>query len=365
MSARLVCLVCLAGALSLLGFCELPQGRGCAVVSDSKASIRISQESALLVWDEKAKREHFIRRASFETDLPYFGFLVPTPTQPDLGEVSDTVFTQLEDWTKPEVKTEIVYRDFDLLPEMHKSTSVVGLATPSAVQVIDHQQVAGFDAVVLKASDAEKLRQWLEQHGYDARPALRQWLDYYVKKEWYITAFQLAKKEKKSKGLSTQAVRMSFQTEQPFYPYHEPRDPSAAAEGEVRGRSLRVFVVSKARMQGEKEDSPWPGRAAWAGQLDDEKRTTLDRSLQLGEQQIPAGSWLTVFDDASSPRPGTADVYFSTAAEQTELRRPPIIRYKEVQRVPPRLILAGSALVVLFATLIGLWLRRWGKGQAA
>ena len=49
--------------------------------------------------------------------------------------------------------------------------------------------VAGYDAVVLKATDAQALRDWLEKHGYDARPAVTTWLEPYIKDGWIITAF--------------------------------------------------------------------------------------------------------------------------------------------------------------------------------
>src|SRR4051794_32292921 len=64
---------------------------GCATVrrSDRRPddAIRIAEESAIIVWDPVKKIEHFIRRAAFDTKLPDFGFLVPTPTMPTLEKV--------------------------------------------------------------------------------------------------------------------------------------------------------------------------------------------------------------------------------------------------------------------------------------
>src|SRR5262249_59090346 len=82
--------------------------RACATAWPRGERVRIPTESALIIWDEKSKTQHLIRRASFETRLPYFGFLVPTPTKPVLAEVPDDLFRQLEDWTKPETKTKTV-----------------------------------------------------------------------------------------------------------------------------------------------------------------------------------------------------------------------------------------------------------------
>ena len=65
---------------------------GCAPAPHRGQWVDIRDESALIIWDEVTKTEHFIRRASFETAADDFGFLVPTPTQPDLGEADDRVF---------------------------------------------------------------------------------------------------------------------------------------------------------------------------------------------------------------------------------------------------------------------------------
>ncbi|MCI0705568.1 MAG: hypothetical protein L0241_31295, partial [Planctomycetia bacterium] len=48
------------------------------------------------------------------------------------------------------------------------------------------------------------------------------------------------------------------------------------------------------------------------------------------------GLWLTEFEDHSSPRPGTDEVYFARDADQSELNRPPHIvnNVRTVYRTP-------------------------------
>src|SRR5262245_52360195 len=99
---RLAALATLA-ALALLALAA--SGRTCATVATAVSHVPIAAESALIVWDEKTKTQHFIRRASFEAREPYFGFLVPTPTEPKLAEAPDALFTQMEGWIRPEVHT--------------------------------------------------------------------------------------------------------------------------------------------------------------------------------------------------------------------------------------------------------------------
>src|SRR5207237_170781 len=64
----------------------------------------IAEEEALIIWDPATKTEHFIRRAAFRSTARQFGFLVPTPTKPELSEVDDSIFDTLADVIRPPVK---------------------------------------------------------------------------------------------------------------------------------------------------------------------------------------------------------------------------------------------------------------------
>jgi hypothetical protein len=55
------------------------------------------------VWDEKRQIQHFIRRATFDTSSRDIGFLVPTPSTPELAKADNYVFSVLEDHIKPKV----------------------------------------------------------------------------------------------------------------------------------------------------------------------------------------------------------------------------------------------------------------------
>jgi hypothetical protein len=370
---RLSSLLFFAGLLaSLAGLCTLRQASACAPVMGAGGHVAIAGESAIIIWDEKTRTEHFIRRASFETQVPYFGFLVPTPAQPTLAEAPDEVFATLEDWSKPEVVTKAVRRPRTSGWGLSRGLSegAPKMAPAGAVEVLQTQHVGGYKADILKASDAKALKEWLDQHGYVTRPDLEKWLEPYVKGGWIITAFQIAKTDKKKAGLSTQAVRMSFKTDRPFYPYAEPGDQRAAG-GFRPGRLLRIFVVAPARMEG-RLDHPttaWPGRAAWANTLADDRREKL--AARLGGStpvSMPEKPWMTVFEDSSSPRPGVADLFFSAAAEQSPLARPPIINYVYTDEAASPVVWWGGVLVLGSSLLvIGMVFAVWRfalRGQA-
>jgi hypothetical protein len=351
-----------------------PPAPGCAPVMKAGGRVTIASESAVIIWDEKTKTEHFIRRASFETRVPYFGFLVPTPTLPELAAAPDELFKDLEDWSKPETVIQTLPRPRNAFPGSRGWGNKAEVPLPTAgVQVLLQQHVAGYDAVCLKASNPRELQEWLGRHGYVTRDDLDEWLKPYIEAGWIITAFQINKPDAEKDGLSTQAVRMSFKTDRPFYPYAEPGDQREKG-GFRPGRLLRIFLVSTARMEGKLDHATtvWPGKPAWANTLSADRRgKLLDRIGKKAKVSLPEKPWMTVFDDPASPRPGVADLYFSVSADQATLARPPIIQYRYVD-APVALgrtgqLIAvggvGAAMIAVMGVLV--WLGLKGRSQPA
>jgi Uncharacterized protein conserved in bacteria (DUF2330) len=284
----------------------------------------VADESAVIVWDEATKTEHFIRRATFRAQVKDFGFLVPTPSKPELSEARDASFARLEDVIRPEVVQKHGLRiepTMLLLMFFMRSARSRSDDAVAPVRVLEEKRVAGYDAVVLEADDAGALAAWLKEHGYAQRPALAEWLTPYVQKKWKLTAFKVADGTpgEAPQTLGTNAVRMSFHTDRPFFPYREPPDqreslpPSASTP-----RSLRVFFIGTSRASATVgEGTAFAGTTAWAGPFD-AARAELPVAA-------PPGAWLTVFQDDSSPRPGTDELWFDPAKDQTPLKPPPTV----------------------------------------
>lgn len=306
---------------------------GCAMVRPFgyKAPLEVAQESAIIIWDAENKTEHFIRRASFKTEANDFGFLVPTPSQPELAEAKDVSFRMLEGLTRPIL----------MLPPGRVGGKAPGNAPPPAVEVLEVKRVAGFDAAVLKANDPLALSDWLKKNGYQSRPELTSWLDTYVKSGWIITAFKIATDTPKSKAINTSAVRMSFKTEKPFYPYREPSDArevpaNNGAPAPASTRLLRVYVLAKERVDATVGEKVWPGKTVWANKIDNANCTLLAKHLKLESWKHEGEWWLTEFEDRSSPRPGTDELYFAAAAEQKSISRPPVFGFpRPIRPLPP------------------------------
>ncbi len=348
----------LAPVLAAVVMASTPRARACAPAPRNGDIVRIADEEALIVWDEQKKVEHFVRRASFVSSGDAFGFLVPTPSRPELGEVASSVFDGLHSRLTPS----IVYEDGGLEIEpgctamwMLRASSDSGAASAGApVRVLDTQRVAGFDAVVLAADDPAALSAWLKERGFAEGPTLTDWLTPYVKNRWIITAFKIADSASAdgkpgSRSIATSSVRMSFATEKPFYPYREPADQRETVLASQKhlapsSRALRVYFVSSSKVEGALENGDlFPGKVKLA-------EAVGPGSIQV-DLPMPAMPFLTVFEDTSSPRPGVADVYFSPAKDPTPVPIPPIVVRRPTKIPLPLDLLAVFAGVVAAVAL--------------
>ncbi len=325
----------------------------CAPAPRNGQFVTINEEAAVIVWDAKTRTEHFIRMASF-SGAEDFGFLVPTPTKPELAAANNALQT-VSQLIKPRYIHEPHFNGFNftpllLLPFLSRKEERAGVMSTN-VRVLEERQVAGYDAVILEADNANSLNEWLGKHGYESRPALVEWLEPYVKAHWKITAFKLAADGNR---FATQPVRMSFTTDRPFFPYREPADLRGEKASPNTPRALKIFLLSEARMQGSLGEQKWPGEVVWANQVDAIFHPSIASDCGLQPSQLPTNLWLTAFEDKASPRPGIDDVFFAASSVQN-ITLPPPIRIEDDWQFPLPL-----DLLLLIAVVLGFgwWLRR-------
>lgn len=357
----------LLGTVGMVWMFHPSEVDGCAVVrrGDEKgASIRIAEEGAIIVWDPVKKIEHFIRRAAFDTQSPDFGFLVPTPTKPDLhDQVDDELFAAMDEWILPRTVVRERFRYTPLISTFcmnftcSKPAATKSMEGEKSVRVLGEQEVGGFKAAILEADNTEDLSHWLKDNGYASDPELQSWLVPYVAEKWKITAFKIMKDPKTGGLAKTKPVRMSFATDRPFFPYREPAEKvdTKAYRGE---RLLRVHCISTVRMEGKLgNDAAWQVRTPWSDQLTDDQRRRVARETGLTDADLPAQAWMTTFEDSASPRPGNGEVFFVPAPDRTAIRPPDIIRYHDTLWIPLDVVLIGFVGVARFV------IRRWRRAR--
>jgi len=331
-------LVIAAALFALGGSAAFP----CAPALHAGDEIAVVEESAVIVWDAATKTEHFIRRATFHGKKGHdFGFLVPTPTAPVLAEVDDAIFDRLEERTRREV-VYVMRRKLDVRPFLLAYGERMN--TAGAVQQVDvlaSQKVAGYDAVVLSATDAGALQKWLADHGYAATPDLIEWLDAYVRRQWKITAFKI---DAAQTAARTSAVKMSFTAERPFFPYREPASQRRLSSEKPESRALRLWVLGAERVIGKIGDGTvWPGVLRRSDPLPEALRAEVGRIAKLS---FPPSVRMTAFIDQSSIRPGTDDLFFDHAAVQGNFVEPPYV-YERIDKIYVPLDLVIFCLIVV------------------
>jgi hypothetical protein len=350
MTVRLSFALLLAATLFLL----LPapsRAPACCPAPPPNKPVVNADQTVILLWDPATKTEHFIRQASFKSSADDFGFLVPTPAQPELAESGNDAFPYLLKLTAPEKQQQ---------PRPSNIGCCIGCASPvsgpppGGVKVLDEKLVAGFNAVVLEASAADALTRWLADHGYAFSPEVEAWAKPYVEAGWKITALKVAKDRaaEDKKTVSASALRLSFKTDKPLFPYREPDPRSYAQSLGAKKRLLRIYFVADAQYRGQLQQEEWTtSKVAWADKLRPEDRTKVLELLRLPANTGPAEWWLTEFEDDWPYQVAPSDVYFSRAAEQKPVKRPPHIEYVALP-IPTDVTVYALAAVLLVPPLI-------------
>lgn len=287
----------------------------CALGRPGKPVVNADQ-TVLLIWDAATQTEHFIRKASFRSDDADFGFLVPTPSRPQLSESGDAAFPYLADITRP---LENTHGGFGC-----SAPPRTQFASGRSVQVVEHKAVAGFDAAVLAAASPTALNQWLKQHGYHSSAEVEAWAAPYIHAGWMITALRVAKDggARSELNVNAAALRISFHAPRPLFPYREPDSRAAAQEVGARARLLRLYFISDGRYAGSLDGGDsWTGKPVWSGALSSGQKRDLLTRLRLPDSTGPTSWWLTEFEDRWPYGLASGDLCFTPVENQKPLRR--------------------------------------------
>lgn len=225
------------------------RAESCCPAPPSGKPVVNADQTVIPIWDAATKTQHFIRKATFKSDADDFGFLIPSPAKPDLAESGNEALPTLQKLTEPEVVQKPMPRGPGCGCDEKRVSFGVAQA-PDAVRVLDRKLVAGFDAVVLEAPSSKALTDWLKQHGYAYSPEVAAWAEPSIRDGGKVTALKVAKGTDTDRTVAASALRMSFRTERPLFPYREPDPTSAAKALSARQRLLRNYFLADGRYRG-------------------------------------------------------------------------------------------------------------------
>jgi hypothetical protein len=291
----------------------------------------LSVERVLIVHDADKGVQHFIREVVFNGSRQTFGFVVPTPTRPEVFKVTESPFDRLE-------------RDFPFAPPPQSkgegasrgAPGAAGGGGPPKVAILDIKKVGSFTAFVLAATDSGALAKWLKDNGLSSSPENDEWLKGYVERKFYYVAFRYEpSKESKDDGRpKAETVRISFKTPLPYYPYREPKHPSSD-----QPRDVGLWLVSREQLAPvalAEEDGRqvWvkPFAEGWTKEAIDVER--LKAGLGPEEDKLLAAGAYVVqpFEDQKASRAGYGDVVFLPKKGVPEARRAEVAAMLELLR---------------------------------
>ena len=367
MYLRICVLLPLLGAALVCLKSDSPAPACCPLPPPGKPVVN-SDQTVVILWDPATKTEHFIRRASFKSDADDFGFLIPTPAQPELNESGDDVFPYLKKLTEPEIQTKTRPKGsggcLACSDNQTDFTRVGNKMEVASVAVLKEKSVAGFKAQVLEASSAEALTGWLKKNGYAYSPEVEAWAKPYVEAGWKITALKVekAKGDTAEKKVAASSLRLSFKTDRPLFPDRRKPDPKNMASSlGATHRLLRIYFVGDARYRGDlTPEIAWNANVAWSNKLDaTQRKQTLDL-LKLPDTTGPAAFWLTEFEDDWPYRVAPADLYFTAGSDQSTVKRKPIIVYVSSD-LPSDLMFCALGVAVFAPPLLRRFRRQEGS----
>lgn len=195
-------------------------------------------ERVLIVHDPVARKQHFIREVVFAGDAKSFGFVVPTPSKPEVFPVTDPPFDRLEHAFPfaPPPKTR------ERSAESARSARGTLLSAAMPVEVVEQKAVGSFTAFLLRANDASALASWLRDNQLGSTAENDAWLASYVARDFYFVAMRYEPSKRVSgKVLASETISISFESPLAYYPYEEPRRAKPTTAGR---RALAIWLVA-------------------------------------------------------------------------------------------------------------------------
>jgi hypothetical protein len=205
----------------------------------------------LIIFDDN--HEDLVISVSFNGQAEDFGWVIPLPAEPEISKVDSSIFSSLQDLTKPKqnllekLRGEEYYYSWGGTAEL----APLGLESKSesTVEVVEEKSIGIFDYAILKAEDPLDLKMWMDENDYNlpggeddsddylpyystsAKTQAQLWSDAlpifqdYVDSDWYFITVKVSNKYVDSSGVTSELaegavdpLRFSFETSELIYP---------------------------------------------------------------------------------------------------------------------------------------------------
>jgi hypothetical protein len=173
-----------------------------------------------------------------------------------------------------------------------------------------------------------------------------------------LTALRVAKRadSKADVNVNAAALRLTFHTERPLFPYREPDSRKGATKVGAASRLLRLYFISNARYEGALEGGDtWTGKAVWSNKLATQQTNKLAGILKLPTLTGTKNWWLTEFEDRWPYGIASGDLYFAPARSQAPVSRDAVSMYAAGIDISLPLCLSLAVVVLSRRKLGKIW----------
>jgi hypothetical protein len=255
----------------------------------SRPQIALVAQSNLLIWNPNTKTEHLIQSSYFLSNTKWFAFVTPTPSVPVIEAATIEAFDLARKTLYPTWKPQ---------------------KADQSVEVKQTVRLGKLEATTIKASDVIALADWMEKNGYKTSDEQKKWLEKYVQKRWYLTAFRYASEDK---VLQTEPVRMSFKTEVPFNPYF------GTSNSWLDGVRQELFLVSPVPLQGVVgAKQAWKAESKRHTFVTQKTMLSLTKTLNLPKGAIAEKSWMNQYIESGVGQTNVDDIFFYSVATKAK-----------------------------------------------
>lgn len=167
-----------------------------------------TEQKAVIFYDQGV--ETLILSITFQGNAKDFGWVVPTPTRPEVDKSSDELFLALEELTRRLIR----YEEKGLMP----------VPLEGGVEVLETKEVGIYEISVLRADDPKALSSWLDKNGYNFPKEASYILEDYIKNKWYFTAVKVRPElvwegvEEQLRSGHATPLKLVFKSEKIVYP---------------------------------------------------------------------------------------------------------------------------------------------------
>ena len=173
-----------------------------------------AEQKAVIYYEDGL--ETMVLSIQFYGNAYDFGWIVPTPSYPQVDKSSVELFTSLEEFTEIDYPYEVPYPMYD---------NAFGTAERQKVEVLETKNVDYYEVTILRASEAGALAAWLQENNYDWPEGADYVLEDYIDNNWYFTCFKVntsawgySKVSEELRSGNATPVQFQFATEQIVYP---------------------------------------------------------------------------------------------------------------------------------------------------